>query len=114
MPIGRPGGTENAFISRALNEGIEETMEEGMQDSIKALTKGLELIGLNVTEDPDDTLDFGMTPEEMLQRYASSFVGGALGGATFEVSDHQADIITERIIKWFKKEDLNRIVYNLK
>ena len=33
-------------------------------------------------------------------------------GATYEVSDHQADIITERIIKWFRKEDLDRIVFN--
>lgn len=33
-------------------------------------------------------------------------------GSTFEVTDHQAEIITDRIIKWFKKEDLEKIVYN--
>jgi len=113
MPIGRPGGTENAFISRALNEGIEETMEEGMQDSIKALTKGLELIGLNVTEDPDDTLDFGMTPEEMLQRYASSFVGGALGGATFEVFNQVELFRNPELKKLYKMAPVRRMVYDL-
>lgn len=33
-------------------------------------------------------------------------------GATFEVSNHQENIITKRIEQWFKKEDLEKIIYN--
>lgn len=33
-------------------------------------------------------------------------------GATFEVTDHQSDIMTERIKAWFQKEDLEKVVYN--
>ncbi|MCC3867898.1 2-hydroxyacid dehydrogenase [Terrisporobacter mayombei] len=33
-------------------------------------------------------------------------------GATHEVTDHQSDIITERLKKWLKKEDLDKIVFN--
>lgn len=33
-------------------------------------------------------------------------------GATYEVTDHQSDIITERLKKWMKQEDLQSIVYN--
>lgn len=33
-------------------------------------------------------------------------------GATYEVTDHQSEIMTERIKKWLKKEDLEKVVYN--
>ena len=33
-------------------------------------------------------------------------------GSTFEVTDHQAEILNDRIGKWFKKENLEKIVYN--
>ncbi len=33
-------------------------------------------------------------------------------GATYEVTDHQSEIITNRIEKWFEKKDLERIVFN--
>ena len=33
-------------------------------------------------------------------------------GSTYEVTEHQAEILTDRIIKWFKKEDLENVVYN--
>ena len=33
-------------------------------------------------------------------------------GATYEVTDHQSDIITERLKAWKKQEQLERIVYN--
>lgn len=35
-------------------------------------------------------------------------------GATYEVANHQTDIINESIIKWFEKKDLEKIVYNKK
>lgn len=33
-------------------------------------------------------------------------------GSTYEVTDHQSDIMTDRIIKWINKEELERVVYN--
>ena len=33
-------------------------------------------------------------------------------GATYEVTDHQSDITTERLKAWKKQEQLERIVYN--
>lgn len=33
-------------------------------------------------------------------------------GATYEVTNHQSDIMTARIKQWMKKENLNKIVYN--
>lgn len=35
-----------------------------------------------------------------------------IGGSSFEVTNHQADILNERIKKWLRGEDLERIVYN--
>lgn len=33
-------------------------------------------------------------------------------GATYEVTNHQSDIITEKLKKWLNKEDLDKIIYN--
>jgi hypothetical protein len=112
LPVGRAGGVENAFFSRAMNEGIEETMEEAMQDIVKGFGKGLEALGFNVSED-NATIDFGMSPEEMLQRYATSFVGGAIGGATFELFN-QIDLITKpEIRRLYKMPAFQRMAYDL-
>ena len=35
-----------------------------------------------------------------------------IGGSTFEVTNHQADILNARIQSWFKGENLERLVYN--
>ena len=72
------------YANRALNEGIEETIEEGFTDIVKGLALAAEELGLNVTDDGVDKLDFGFSVEEMANRYLTSFVGGALGGAVFE------------------------------
>jgi len=72
------------FANHALNEGIEEVTEEAFGDMIKAIALGAQELGLNVTEDNIDKLDFGFSPEEMFNRYITSFVGGAVGGAVFE------------------------------
>lgn len=45
-------------------------------------------------------------------RYDNVLAVPHICGATFEVSDHQADIITNNIVKWFKKEDLGKVVFN--
>ena len=35
-----------------------------------------------------------------------------IAGSTYEVTDHQAEILNDRIKQWFRGEDLARIVYN--
>ena len=92
LPVGKAGGMENAFFSRSINESIEEWMEEVMQDSVKGLAKGFEALGFNVTDDGIDKLDFGINPEEMMKRWAASLIGGAIGGATFELFN-QVDLV---------------------
>ena len=49
----------NIILNRSVNEGIEETMEEVAQDAIKALFKGCEALGINMTADDVDELSFG-------------------------------------------------------
>ena len=63
-----------------------------------------------------DVLDNEPPTEEDLKitKFDNVLMVPHICGATYEVSDHQADIIVERIHKWFNKEDLDKIVYNLK
>lgn len=84
IPTGKAYPTTLAFANHALNEGIEETMEEAVGDVFKGITEAAQALGFNVTEDGTEKLDFGWSPEEIANRYLTSFVGGALGGAVFE------------------------------
>lgn len=74
------------LVSRAINEGLEETIEEVAQDAIKGLAKGLEFIGVDCT-DGVENLDFGWTVGSAMERYASSFAGGMIGGMVFEINN---------------------------
>lgn len=76
--------TSTRILNRAANEGVEETMEEVSSDLVKALFTGMDALGIPVTTEDVNKLDFGFTPEEIIKRYAATFIGGALGGATFE------------------------------
>ena len=81
------GMRASMYLSRAMNEGIEETMEEGLTDVFKAITLGLDSLGVKVTKD-DKQLDFGLSLQDAMLRYVSSFIGGAIGGAVFEGFNH--------------------------
>lgn len=81
--IGSPFST-NVYLSRAFNEGLEEVMEESVTDLAKAMTLGLQSLGLNIKDKDAAEVDFGFSPEDFLSRYTSSFIGGAIGGAVFE------------------------------
>lgn len=70
----------DTWFAAALSEGVEETMEEFSIDVLKGMAKGLEALGFNVS---DDSLDFGFSGQDVLQRYGTSFIGGAFGGAVF-------------------------------
>lgn len=69
-------------LGRGLNEGIEEVMEESVTDTYKLFSKGLEALGINVTDKNTD-LDFKETWADVLGRYATAFIGGTIGGMTF-------------------------------
>lgn len=58
-------------LGRGLNEGIEEVMEESVTDTYKLFSKGLEALGINVT-DKDSDLDFKETWADVLGRYATA------------------------------------------
>ena len=68
----------------SINEATEEVMEEVSTDAVKGLFAGLNALGIPMSEEKNKELDFGITPSDMLQRYAASFFGGFLGGATFQ------------------------------
>lgn len=82
-----PGMRASIYLSRMFNEGFEETLEEVGSDLAKGVTLGLNALGINVTED-GKTLDFGLTGRDILSRYTSAFIGGAIGGAVFEGINH--------------------------
>lgn len=79
---GKPWGPAT-FWERSFAEGVEETMEEVMQDGIKSLFLGAEAIGIPMTKE-DEKLDFGFSGKDILTRYAMSFGGGFIGGAIFQ------------------------------
>lgn len=66
----------------AFNEGLEETIEELSTDAIKAFYSGLNTIGL---VDQGQQYNFGITAEDMISRYFTSFIGGGIGGAIFSL-----------------------------
>lgn len=59
-------------------------MEEGVSDFFKGLTLGLDALGVDVKAKDTDKINFGFSPEDFLNRYATALVGGAIGGAVFE------------------------------
>jgi hypothetical protein len=59
-------------------------MEEGATDLIKGLTLGLDSLGFDVRQDDANDIDFGYSLEDFLERYATSLVGGMMGGVVFE------------------------------
>jgi hypothetical protein len=74
----------SGLFSGALNEGIEETMEEVSFDTIKGVSSALNSLGIF---DKDVEYDFGFSLQGNLSRYMSSFVGGAIGGSVFHLHD---------------------------
>lgn len=65
------------YMQAMLNEGIEETMEEITADIVKGLTEGAAALGF--TRD----VDFNWSFKDVMSRYITSFIGGAIGGGIF-------------------------------
>lgn len=53
------------------------------------------------------------TPEDLsIAKCPNVLLTPHICGATYEVTDHQSDILTDSIRRWLAKEDLEKIVYN--
>jgi hypothetical protein len=79
-------GDINTIVESALAEGIEEMSEELMQDAIKVGANTLHTLGISSTKGKEAGFQF--SPQDIMQRYAMSFVGGGLGGAIFKLNDN--------------------------
>ena len=72
----------DSLLYGAIDEGIEETVEEITMDSVKGMFSALNAVGLI---DKEQEYDFGFSVEDMMSRYAMSAAGGAIGGAVFNL-----------------------------
>lgn len=98
-----------SLLGRGLNEGIEEVMEESATDAYKIFTLGLDSLGVNITDENKD-LDFKETWADVLGRYATAFLGGYVGGMTFEAFSEWDKLARNK----FKKTNINRnLITNL-
>ena len=108
----------SGLVHNSLLEGFEEVTEEAVQDAVKGLIDTASSFGWT-----DKQGSFGgwynVFSKEGLERYAETFLGGALGGAVFEgarkldnkikkmppeVEKDIYDIIKSGKIEKFKKE----------
>ena len=85
-------------------------MEEVVFDAVKAISAGLNALGVPVSEE-GRSLDFGFTLEDTLLRYASSFVGGALGGAVFEGINTWEKFLGPKVVELSDKTSLEQMEY---
>ena len=74
-----------SILARGVNEGVEEIMEENVTDVMKGIALGLQSLGLDISEKEGDKVDWGETLAETMQRYATAGIGGFIGGMTFDV-----------------------------
>ena len=102
--------SKQTFVASSINEGLEEVMEEGVADITKAFAKGAEALGIKVSE-PGKSLNFGMTLENTLSRYAMAFGGGVLGGAVFQMHGKWDDFLHNKFLENTEIEDLSKLVY---
>ena len=72
----------DTFLNRGISEAMEEVMEENIIDVQKAITNVAQAIGINVG---DQKLDFGLSWNDVLQRYGMAVAGGFLGGGIFHL-----------------------------
>lgn len=71
--------TAKAILANGLGEGVEEMSEEFLYDFIKSINNGLAIL-------TDGAFKPLTAWDDMRDRYAMSFIGGALGGSVFNAS----------------------------
>lgn len=87
-------GDIDTLLKASAAEGIEEMSEELMQDTLKNVYNGLNSIGATKTKKGNQ---FQFTADDIMKRYAMSFIGGAVGGAIFKGSDALMNKMTGHI-----------------
>lgn len=102
------GLNKSEFVSRSAAEGVEEVMEEAVSDASKALTLGLEALGLNVGE---QKLDFGFSAQDILTRYGMAFGGGMIGGALFQGFGKWEKMLNPHLATMESMPDLEKMTY---
>lgn len=105
-----PSVVKGGLPARMMSEATEEVMEEVVTDAWKAAAKGLEAIGIKVS-DEDKRLDFGFTAEDVAKRYGMAFAGGFIGGGIFAGQQKYEDWIMHRNIATLPDEDLKKLTY---
>lgn len=100
---------KNEFIASGISEGIEEMMEEGVSDLSKALTLGLNALGVTTSE--NGTLDFGFSVNDFISRYGMSFGGGLIGGALFKGFGKWESYINPKQVTFEDLDDLEKMLY---
>lgn len=111
--IGDPNSTSNIFLMRAVNEGVEETMEEVSQDAVKALFTAVDALGIPMTSEQDKDLDFNWNLGDATTRYLTSFIGGAIGGPIFELHNRWQNRLNNNITKSMDRSSFSQIAYLL-
>ena len=91
--------SEKVAYLKGLAEGLALDTETKEGKLIAAIIDVLD------TEPPTEAdLAIGKCPNVLLTPH--------ICGATYEVTDHQSRILNERIKKWLRGEDMEKIVYN--
>ena len=91
--------SEKVAYLKGLAEGLALDTESKEGKLIAAIIDVLD------TEPPTEAdLSIGRCPNVLLTPH--------ICGATYEVTDHQSRILNERIKKWLRNEDLEKVVYN--
>ena len=91
--------SEKVAYLKGLAEGLALDTETKEGKLIAAIIDVLD------TEPPTEAdLSIGRCPNVLLTPH--------ICGATYEVTDHQSRILNERIKKWMRNEDLEKVVYN--
>lgn len=111
--LGKARSTIGNYIARGLNEGIEETMEEGAADMVKALFAGANALGIPVKDKNVQELNFGFTPDDIVSRYGQAFLGGFMGGAVFEGLNQYENLFGPPMVKLVDKTSQEQILYML-
>jgi hypothetical protein len=84
--------------------------EEAIMDLVKAGTLALNALGVQNTEQGKQ-LNFGFTPQDFIQRYAMSFLGGAIGGPIFELHNRWDKMLFNKMNDVTPKTDQEELVY---
>ena len=90
------------FVNTARSAVVDESALKDVLENKKI--RGAVLDVLSVEPPTDEALEISKLENVLLTPH--------ICGSTFEVTNHQSDIMTDRIVKWLNKEDLKKVVYN--